>query len=267
MGNDRLQLGDVALDVVRKGSGPPLLFLHGENGLLHDGPLLDLLAEQHEVVAPLHPSFPGSSCPTHITSVADVAFTYIELVEQLGRPVPVVGVSLGGWIAAQMAVTHSALLSALVLVSPLGIKTRDRETRDFADIYLTDYAELPALFYGDEGAVPSEPTADEDFVYLATCQEATARFCWAPYMHDPKLIHRLRRVSVPTVVLSGSEERFVLDPDYFDVFADRIGASARRDVVAGAGHRLDEERPDAVAAAVTAMLTPHRAVAVGTGAA
>lgn len=242
-------VGGVELAIDRRGSGSPVLYLHGDNGLRNAG-LLNRLAEHHEIVAPVHPGFPGSPVSLLVDTVADIAFVYAELVEQLGEPLTLVGASFGGWIAAQLAVTHPAMFAAVVLVSPLGIKTRDRETRDFVDIYLTPHAERPSLFYGDDAiAATVAAVSDEDFLHDAICEDAIARYCWKPYMYDPKLLARLRRIAAPTLVISGAADRFPLDPSYYATFAAAIGDNAHRVTLEG-GHRLDETSPSDVAAAI-----------------
>jgi pimeloyl-ACP methyl ester carboxylesterase len=246
--NETFHVGGATLDGRRLGSGEPLLVLHGEDGLLFCGSFLEELARSFELIVPLHPGWGAAPRPEHVTAVPDIAELYHELVESLGRPVTVVGLSIGGWIAAQMAATCSHGLSRLVLVAPIGIKLGDRETRDFEDIWMLEPAQARAVLYGDPAAAPRLDLLDDaGFLALATAQEAVARYAWEPYMHDPKLVHRLRRIALPTLVVSGDRDSFVLDPGYFAEYAARIGPAARHVVLPGAGHRVEEEAPGELA--------------------
>jgi pimeloyl-ACP methyl ester carboxylesterase len=187
--------------------------------------------------------------------VADIAELYNALVELLGVDLPVLGTSFGGWIAAQMAATCQHHLSRLILVAPLGIKCGDRETRDFADIYIADREDLPAIWYADPANAPTLTVfGDDDFLYLARAQEALTRYIWQPYMHDPKLPHRLARITIPTLVAHGTDDHLALMPDYYDHYASLIGANAETHAITNAGHRIEEEAPTELASAVKAFL-------------
>ncbi len=122
---------DIALETYDRGDGRPIVVLHGTEKLETEAPLLALLARHGRVVAPAHPGFGNSPLPDWIDSIDDLAYLYLDLLDKLAlRDVVLVGLSMGGWIAAEMAVKCSHNLSHLVLVSPLGIKISDRETRD-----------------------------------------------------------------------------------------------------------------------------------------
>ncbi len=251
-----VEVGDAQLEVQRVGKGSPLLFLHGEDGLQPSMELVNGLAESFEVIAPHHPAFGASTRPQHISSVEDIGFLYAEYLEQFDSPIAVVGTSLGAWIAAEIAVNHPVLFSGLVLVSPTGIKTRARDVRDFVDLYVANYEDIPNILYGNPEAAPDlQARSDPDHLYFAIAQEATARYCWEPYMYNPRLIHRLRRISSPTMVVSGSLDRFVLDPSYYLTFVQKIGTNATIRIVEGAGHRIEEENSKELTEIVTEFLT------------
>jgi pimeloyl-ACP methyl ester carboxylesterase len=257
MSIETIDVGGISVELRREGAGPALLVLHGADGLLFSAPLLRELTREFEVLAPHHPGWGGSDLPGYFDSVSDIAELYTALVESLGVELPVLGLSFGGWVAAQMAATCRHRLTQLILVAPLGIKLGDRETRDFADIYIADRDALPAIWYGDPAKAPLAELAtfdDEDFLYLARAQEALARYCWQPYMHDPKLRHRLQRIEVPTLVVHGSNDRLVLTPRYYEQYASLIGPNAETRVIAGAGHRVEEEAPESLAAEVKAFV-------------
>jgi pimeloyl-ACP methyl ester carboxylesterase len=235
-------IGECRIDVSRYGAGSPLVVLHGEYGVTFADEFLESLGAQHEVFVPHHPGWAGSSRPTHVETVRDIALVQQEFLEEFGQPVPVIGLSFGGWVAAEVAATCPGLVASLVLVSPTGIKVGDREERDFVDIYVTASDQRRSLLSATTG-----PPMDGDLAFEITkAEEAVARYCWSPYMHDPGLRHRLRRITAPTIVVSGSEDRFVLRADYFETYARLVGRGAAHRKIDGAGHSVEEEAPKAV---------------------
>jgi pimeloyl-ACP methyl ester carboxylesterase len=238
------------LEVLELGAGPPLLYLHGEDGIGPSRPLIETLAEHFTVIAPSHPAWGGSTRPRHLTETRDLAFVYADLLEQLDIEPLVVGASFGGWIAAELAIIGRTSLAGLVLVAPTGIKVGGREDRDFADIWMAGFgAEIASILYADPGSAPDMTKfEDDDFVELARAQEATARYCWKPYMHDPKLAHWLHRVTAPTLIVAGDSDHFVLAEGYYERYAELVGPSgAELRTLAGVGHRVEEEDPPALA--------------------
>lgn len=254
--DETVEVGGVTLRMRRTGSGSPVLFLHGEDGTIYTDAFIERLSDRHEVLVPSHPGWGESVRPAHVESIADLAYIYLDLLAGLDAgPVPVVGVSFGGWLAAEIAVRCSHDLSALVLAAPLGIKLGDRTERDYVDLYASDADTVRAALYADpDAATPLSDLDDDQFRSLARAQEAMARYAWEPYLHTANLPHRLHRVGVPTLVVSGSEDRFVLRDDLYDRYAELIGDGAQRTVVEGAGHRIEEEAPDELAQVVTKFL-------------
>src|SRR5881398_2817590 len=117
----RLTVRGVSLEMVERGHGRPMLWLHGEEGPAPRAPFLDLLAAHGRVLAPSHPGFGHSPDADRIDTVDDLAYLYLDLLaEQDARDAVVIGASLGGWIAAEMAVKCADRLGGLVLVAPLG---------------------------------------------------------------------------------------------------------------------------------------------------
>jgi pimeloyl-ACP methyl ester carboxylesterase len=242
-------VGDVQLEVRQQGSGAPLLFLHGEDGLRWSDPVLDELAADFAVTAPLHPAWGTSTRPRHIKAVRDLALVYLELLEEVSEPTLVVGCSFGAWLAAELAILRPPNVAGLLLVAPTGVKLGARDERDFVDLWAAGFTELPGILYGDPANAPDlTDLPDEAYLEITRAQEATARYCWTPYMHNPTLRHWLRRIAVPTTVVAGERDNFVLREQYFKEYGALIGADgADVHMVPGAGHRLEEERPDEVA--------------------
>jgi pimeloyl-ACP methyl ester carboxylesterase len=115
--------------------------------------------------------------------------------------------------------------------------------------------ERTAVYYAP-GRTPAFTAGANIDVFLekAIADEAIARFCWQPFMHDPSLPARLRRVRAPTLILSGASDRFVLNPGYYEGYAKLI-SGARHETVAGAGHRVEEEEADQAAARVASFIS------------
>jgi pimeloyl-ACP methyl ester carboxylesterase len=237
----------VELKVVERGQGRPILVLHGEDGLEPSSPFLNSLATAGRVIAPSHPSYGHSPEVDSIDTVDDLAYLYLDLLtEQNLRDVVVIGCSLGGWIAAEMAVKSTERLSALILVAPLGIKVGDRETRDIPDIFALPPAEVVRLKYHDpsRAAVEYPMLSDDELTVIARNREATALYAWEPYFHNPKLRKRLHRVNVPTLLLWGASDQFVT-PGYYGAAYREAIPGARLEIIERAGHLPQIERPEA----------------------
>ena len=136
--------------MIERGAGRPLLFLHAENGIEPAMPAIDELAKHARVIAPSHPGFGRSDVPREMRTVDDLSYFYLDLLDQLDlRDVSVVGVSLGAWIAAEIAVKTTARLSRLVMANAVGVKLGDREKRDIVDIFALMENEYLDLVYAD----------------------------------------------------------------------------------------------------------------------
>ncbi len=238
----------VQLEVVERGQGRPILWLHGEEGLDPQAPFLDLLAASGRVLAPSHPGFGHSPESGTVDTIDDLAYLYLDLLaEQDRRDVTVIGSSLGGWIAAEMAVRSTDRIGSLVLVAPLGIKVGDRETRDIPDIFALHPDEVTRLQYRDPArfAVDYTKLSDDELTVIVRNREATALYAWEPYFHNPKLPQRLHRVTVPTLFLWGTDDRFVSAAYYGAAYRAAI-PGARLELVDRAGHFPHLEQPEAV---------------------
>src|ERR1700704_3046204 len=152
-----IELSGIVVEVTQRGNGRPLLLLHpGHPAGRIDAAarIMELLAESMRVIAPTHPGFGMTAAPAKLTTVDDLAYLYLDLMEAIElRDCIVVGLSLGGWIAAEMAVKTTERFSHLVLVDAVGIKAGTRETRDIADIYAVTDRQLAELVYADPQAM------------------------------------------------------------------------------------------------------------------
>jgi len=253
-----LAINGVAMEIIERGKGRPLLFLHPghPSGRLDPkAPVLELLSERARVLAPTHPGFGSTPAPRELTTVDDLAYLYLDMLDALDlREVVVVGASLGGWIAAEMAVKSTERMSALVLANAVGIKAGDRETRDIADIFAVTDKQLAELAWADPARLAPNPKGlpESDLIAMARSRESTGRYAWSPYMHNPKLKGRLHRVRVPTLVLWGTADR-VTKTEYGKSYAAAI-PGAVFETIDGAGHFPHLEQPQAFARAVLAFV-------------
>jgi pimeloyl-ACP methyl ester carboxylesterase len=238
----------VRIDLIRRGSGRTLLLLHPVIGIRSTDPVLDELAKSFALIAPSHPGFGNSELPRHLTTVDDLAYFYLDLMDILDlRDVVLAGVSFGGWIAAEMAIKSCERISHLVLADAVGIKVSDREHRDIVDIFTTKQSEIDRLAFHDPSiaAIDHASISDEDAATLFRNREAAALFAWSPYMYDPKLAGRLHRIRVPTLFLWGASDR-IASPDYGSAYSNLI-AGAEFELIKEAGHYPHLERPEVFA--------------------
>jgi pimeloyl-ACP methyl ester carboxylesterase len=253
-----IQVNGIDLEINEQGSGAPLLFLHPGHPLgrlAPDEPALATLAKSFRVMAPTHPGFGHADAPDWMTNVDDLAYLYLDLLEALDlKDTLLVGASLGGWIAAEIAVKSTVRLARLVLANPVGIKVGDRETRDFVDIYGIFDKEIAERAYADPAIGTSDipNLSEEKLFHMARSREATARYAWSPYLHSPKLKSRLHRIDIPTLVLFGEADRITRE-GYCRAYADCI-PGAQFTPMKGAGHFPHKETPEAFAQEVAAFV-------------
>jgi pimeloyl-ACP methyl ester carboxylesterase len=236
------------IEMIDRGHGRPILFLHPHIGLDPLAPVLGVLAEGGRLIAPSHPGFGHSERPAGITTVDDLAYFYLDLMDALDlRDALVIGVSLGAWIAAEIAVKSTERIAGLVLGNPVGIKVGDRETRDILDIFAMLEGEFLEKTFANPAVGQRDYRAmtDDEVTVVARNREAAALYAWSPYMHDPKLKGRLHRIRIPTLVLWGTADRLVGEA-YGRAFAAAV-PGAKFETIAGAGHFVHIEQPKAFA--------------------
>ena len=188
---ERIDIAGIAIDTEIAGTGPPLLFLHGGDYVAQNLVFLDRLAARFRVVAPRHPGFGHTPRPAWFRSVHDIAYLYLDLLDRLDlNDTVLVGSSLGGWIALEMAVRSQSRIGRLVLIDTVGVKFGDREQREIADIYALPADEVLARTFADPALhVPDYSRLDDrEALAIARDREATSLYGWKPYMHDPALV-------------------------------------------------------------------------------
>jgi pimeloyl-ACP methyl ester carboxylesterase len=186
-----ISLAGTSVEVVERGKGRPLLFLHAGQGLAPERPWLDLLAEGYRVIAPWHPGYGNSPLIDEgAGGVGDLAYLYLDLAAQLGlEDAILVGSCLGGWIAAEMMVRSTAGFSGVVLVAPLGIKLSSRDERDIADMHAMSQDEYLRSAWANpgKGEIDFTTLPDSELAAIVRGREAFALYGWKPYVHNPHL--------------------------------------------------------------------------------
>ncbi len=256
------------LEVLRAGSetADPLLLIHGVNPISPKAPFVHQLARSHHVIAPSHPGFGASPRPPDFDTMYDLVNLYLEVLDNLpGQDVAVIGFGFGGWIAAELAVAGHPRLHRLVLVDAVGIKVGGREQRDIVHMFNTSPTELnqrswheptkrPVGVYGlGWQATISDDMSDAEMVVLARNWDALCLFAWRPHMFNPQLKNWLYRISAPTLLLWGDNDRIV-SPDYGRHYA-RLIPGALFETIADAAHHPELEQPAAFVARVEAFLS------------
>jgi pimeloyl-ACP methyl ester carboxylesterase len=253
--NERLTACGIELEIVRRGSGRPILLLHGFQTVDLEARFLDLLARHGEVIAPSSPGFGNSPRPKDFDTVYDLVHLYLEMLDTLpGDKVALVALSFGGWLAAEIAVSSSHRLAKLVLVDPVGIKVSDRETPDILDLFEKSPDEVRRRSWHDPDRFAPDFNAmsDEALVVYARNREALCLYAWHPYMYNPQLPRWLGRIKVPTLLLWGESDR-VVTPDYGRAYS-RLIPGSRFELIERAGHHPEIEQPEAFVERVSRFL-------------
>jgi pimeloyl-ACP methyl ester carboxylesterase len=244
-----------AIDTLTDGSGPPLVFLHGDTGRGDWSPFLERLADSHQVFAPSMPGYDASPLLEWMRDVRQLALVMSAYLAALdvaaGRPIALVGRGLGAWVSAEMLVAGSARVGDAVLISPVGVRP---PCGTVVDQFLIDSSDWVRLgFSTDEkfvthyGEIASEAAIDQ----WELNRETTTRIAWRPYLYDLALPHLLPAVRRNTLVVSGTADRIV-DTSVAERYAELL-PGAKRERVDG-GHFLDYEQPAELATMVTEFL-------------
>jgi pimeloyl-ACP methyl ester carboxylesterase len=238
------------------GQGPPLLYLHSAGGETDWMPFHEQLAQNFTVYLPAHPGFALSGGLEQIRDIHDMVWHYVDLLAALGLPrVPVVGFSLGAWLAMELAVLRPQLVEKLVLVNAAGVRV---ENARMAELFIDDFDEMRNLLFSDpdnaEIVQLAMPTSLDDprILMWLRAREATARVGWNPYLHNPRLPQHLHRIACPTLILWGREDKLIPLP-HGQFLAEKI-PGARLEIYDHCGHMLPFERSEEFAARVTQFL-------------
>ncbi len=242
-------VGEIPVDLAEFGGGHPILLLHGGGGSPTVVGFARLLAERERahVYVPTHPGFGGTSRPDGLATVADLARLYVGLLDilELGD-VTVVGNSIGGWIAAEMALLESPRVSSLVLIDAVGVRVPDHPVVDFFSLTFPELA-ARSYFEPERFLVDSANMTEPQRSGLASNRTALGVYA-ASGMEDPTLLDRLSGVTVPTRVIWGAADR-IAEPEYGQALAEAI-PGADFILLPRTGHLPQIETPDALVAPV-----------------
>jgi len=247
-----LAISGCRINLLRGGKGAPLLFLHGAGGGGVWHPFLDKLARRFDVIAPEHPGFGRSDTPPWLDNIGDVAYFYLDVLKALElERVHLVGLSLGGWIAAELAVRSTARLKTLTLVDAAGIHVNGVEQVDTflanEEQRFRDLFHDPALADRMIAQVLSPEMADIALKNRFT----TAKLVWQPRGYNPHLHKWLHRIDVPSLILWGASDR-LYPPAYAQEF-HRLIPGSKVVVIPACGHLPTIEKPDEFVDAVTSF--------------
>lgn len=242
--SQRMIVGGIDVEVLRGGSGKPVLLLHGFQTLSDEAPFLSELAKHCSYFAPSLPGFGASMRPRDFDTIYDLVRHTLDLIDIVpGDEVTLIGFSFGGWLAAEAAVMRPAKLSSLVLVDPVGIRVSDRETRDILDIFnVHPDVVRDKTYYDPKRFAPDfDAMEDAELVTYARNRDALCLYAWNPLLYNPRLKDWLRRIDVPTLVVWGANDGIV-SPAYGRTYASLI-AGARFSLIDKAGHHPEIEQP------------------------
>ena len=248
--------GPVPVTLTEQGAGHPVLLLHGGAGPRSVAGFAELLAGTRDarVLTPTHPGFDGTPRPEHLTSITDLAVLHLGLLEALDLTgVTVVGNSVGGWTAAEMALLSDPRVAGVVLVDAVGLAS---DTDPIVDFFALTMDQVTDLSYAD----PDRFRLDVDALPEAARQAVAAnRATLLAYggttMADPTLLGRLPEIAVPTLVVWGAADR-VVPPSHGAAYAAAV-PGARLEVIDDAGHLPQLETPDRLTALVRAFAEEH----------
>lgn len=238
--------------VMRGGSGEPLLFLHGAAGAGAWLPFMEALSKSYDVIVPEHPGFGGSDTPDWLDNIGDLAYFYLDVIDHFGlEGVHLVGTSIGGWIAAELATRNSSTLKSLTLVAPAGVHVNGVVK---GDMFMWSPDELMQnLFHNQEiaAAMPA-PKDDDEMMVVLKNRLMTAKLGWSPRFHNPDLPKWLHRISVPTLIIWGDDDKLLpaaMGPAYRDLIPN-----STLDIISECGHLPHVEKMQEFTSKVTSFI-------------
>ncbi len=245
-----LDIRGTRIEMFEAGRGKALLFLHGIDGLEASAEGLRELAKSFHVYAPSHPGFGESDLLVGLDRVDDLGYFYLDLLDELGLDRPAIfSTSFGAWSACEMLSKEPGRSSAVVLASPLGLKTAERQEHLVEDIFMLSRDEVSERLQVGE-PVKQDLLAMDERQLRRTLRndEALSLYGWTPYMCNPKLGYRLHRISCPTLILWGEQDAMIA-PKYRERWRSAMPA-ASIGIIPAAGHRIHADKPRELALAV-----------------
>jgi pimeloyl-ACP methyl ester carboxylesterase len=256
----RISIRGCNIGLMRGGQGRPLLLLHGASGAGAWAPYMTELAQRHDVIVPEHPGFGASDTPDWLDNIPDLANFYLDFLDQLDLTgVDLAGFSLGGWVAAELAVRNTRRLSSLTLVAAAGIhipgvkqvdgflRTDEQRTRD----YFHDQTLAEEMI-----KLRLKPELEDANLKNRTI---SAKLMWQPRSYDPQLRKWLHRIDVPTLLIWGADDK--LFPKDYAFAYQKLIPNAAVEIIPECGHIPQTEKPKAFVAALEGFLEKKKAAA------
>ncbi len=234
--------------LMRRGAGRALVVLHGAGGASWL-PFMRTLTARFEVIAPEHPGFGESDTPDWLDTVHDLAYFDLDLLAELDLDrVHLVGLSLGGWVAAELAVRDTSRLASLTLAGAAGLHVNGVKQID--PFLRTDEQRIRDFFHDQARAdeMIAQWLAPERADIAMKNRVTTAKLSWQPHGHDPHLHKWLHRIDVPTLLVWGAEDK-LFPPEYAQAYCELIPGS-KAVVIPECGHLPHVEKPADFIAAV-----------------
>lgn len=242
--NEDVRIDGCSVHVRRGGSGAPLLYLHGTAGISAWQPFMEDMAQRYQVIVPDHPGFGRSDRPDWLDELSDLAYFYLDFIETLGLgEVHLVGHSLGGWIAAELAVRSTQALKSLTLVSAAGIHVNGVAK---GDLFLWQPEERIRNLFVDQRVAEqwlAQPMTGEEIDIALMNELTTADLGWHPRFHNPHLRKWLHRIDVPTLIVWGDGDK-VFPPRHGEEYRALIPGS-RLEILPDCGHLPQVEKAEA----------------------
>jgi len=228
------EIGDCRVRIMRGGAGPNLLFLHGSGGASTWTPFMQDLSERFHLIVPEHPGFGGSDSPSWLKGVSDLAYFYLDFLEAQGLDdVHLVGNSLGGWIALEIAVRNAVRLRTLSLISPGGLYLEGSPVGDIFGWQMKDFARN-IFVNADFAANYEKQVAAMDPAILKKNNTTLEKIARSPLLCNPQLAPWLHRVKRPTLLLWGDRDK-VFPVAHATEFLKLI-PQAKMNVISECGH-------------------------------
>ena len=243
---ETIQVANTNIHLTKGGSGEPLLVLHGELGFTGWLSYHERLSQSHSLYIPSHPGYGESPALDWIMNMRDIAGWYLHALDDMNLgPVNVLGLSLGGWLAAEMASMSPQSFKKLAIVSAPGIKPPEGEIFDMFLVVAKEYMSESVLNKDDvtefKTICPDEPTPEQVEAW-EMAREESCRLGWKPYMYYPALPKLLNRVNVPTHIIWGKEDPIV-PLSTGRVYKESIPGS-NLSIIDNCGHHPEIEKPD-----------------------
>lgn len=247
----------VKLRMFRGGEGSPVLFLHGAAGLSGWTPFFEAISQKHDLIVPEHPGWGKSDDPQWLRAMPDLAMFYLDFIDQIGlEKFHLIGNSLGGWLASEIAIRYSTRLKSLTLIAPAGLRPEGIPSENMFS--WTPEQQVRNLFVNQAIAdrMLAMPLTDEQKQIQLRNQNATAKYGKASNFCNPALDKSLHRVKAPAFIIWGDTDK-VVPAAYAEHWQNHL-PNAQVSIIPECGHLPHAEKTPVVAEQVAKFLDAAR---------